>query len=840
MKVMERSIQSIAGLSSSEVENLQMQWGKNRLKSTSRHGIVFIMGQTVKEPMFLLLLGATFLYFLLGEYGEGMLMLVAMALVAAISIFQEIRSTHALAALSKYTEPLAKVIREGIDQAIPMEELVPGDVIIVEEGQKVPADAVIIRANDLSVNESLVTGESLPVEKDAARGNAILYQGTTINAGMGYAKVTATGDHTLLGRLGRSIDEIRVSPTQLQTWIARFVKAMAIFGLSAFALIWLVSYLHTNSITLSLLTGLTLAMSAIPEEVPVAFSSFMALGAYKMAALGIVVRHPHIMEDLGAVNIICLDKTGTLTENRMQVIQLHDRAAGPGETWQDGKPWNNTSILRIARLACEAVPFDAMEKAIVEAFATRTDSAYYLQLHMIHEYPLEGRPPMMTHVYDGPDCMIAAAKGAPERILDVCRMKESSRTEWQQLINDMTEAGYRVLGICSAADHHGELPVDQDGFDWQFEGLLALYDPPKKGLASVFSAWRQAGISVKIISGDHAGTVVHTARQAGMKGVLTTLTGDEIMAFSQEELSASVRQTAIYARMFPDAKTRVVDALKANGDIVAMTGDGVNDGPALRSAHIGIAMGKKGTDIAKEAADLIISDDDLGKITDAVRHGRGIRSNLGKAIRYLVTIHIPIILTASLPLLLSWHYPTIFTPIHIIFLELVMGPTCSVFYESEPMDPDIMTRPPTAGPGLFQHRELSLTLLLGTIAATGILSIYYFFMYQGFTVEYTRTIVFITLMVDNILLTFAGRSSRENILSPTRRRNPLAPAVLTLSIMFLAIIYFIPFVRHIFQLTNIRPLHALAAICVSMVSIGWFGVYRFMADSKLHRNELSI
>jgi len=828
------------GLDSAEAARLQALYGKNILRSGSRHRILVILWKAIREPMFALLAVACLLYFLLGEQGEGLLMLLAMGFVAAISVFQEIRSSRALAALRQYTQPLTTVLRDGQPKALPAEEIVPGDIISLGEGDRVPADARIIRANDLSMNESLVTGETFPVDKDGIEGNKLIYQGTTVNTGMCYAKVTDTGNDTMLGRLGLAIEESAPSPSPLQAWIAGFVKAMAIFGISAFVLIWMINYYHSHDLTLSLLMGLTLAMSAIPEEVPVAFSSFMALGAYRMATLGIVVRHPRVIESLGAVSVICLDKTGTLTENRMQVRALYDATGGKDEWWE-GRPWRDTRVLWYARLACEAEPFDVMEQAIVEAFGTNPGSGRYSRLRLVKEYPLGGRPPMMTHVYAGDVTDMAAAKGAPERILHICKMPEDIREKWQHRVSGLAEEGYRVLGVCSAI-HKGDYPAEQDGFDWQFEGLLALYDPPKKNLGKVFGEWRQAGISVKILSGDYAGTVLNVARQAGLGGMLKLLTGEEVMALPPEQLIREVQRFQLYARMFPEAKTKVVEALKAAGETVAMSGDGVNDGPALRSAQVGIAMGKKGTEIAKEAADLVIADDDLKRITEAIQHGRTIRDNLAKAIRYLITIHIPIILTASLPLLLGWRYPTVFSPIHIIFLELIMGPTCSVFYESEPMVKDVMgsqkkgLRSPdaAAGQSLFRGRDLPVTLALGGITAAGVLAVYYFFMQGAYSLEYTRTLVFLTLLFDNILLTFAGRSIRETFFTTIRYHNPLVPLFLGLSLLFIGIIYFVPGVRHLFLLTSIQPLHAIAALGVSLLSVGWFEVYKYLRIDNDH------
>jgi Ca2+-transporting ATPase len=801
------------GLSSAEAEYLRNKYGRNILYKTHGQGLLNILWGVAKEPMFILLMAATSLYFVLGEKGQGSLMLVAMVLVAAISVFQEVRSAHALKALRKMTEAGSTVLRDGSFREIPVEELVPGDIIRVEEGEQVPADGRIIRSNDLSMNESIVTGESIPVSKTVAPGENSLYQGSTVNTGLAYASVTATGNNTVLGRLGQSIESMQISPTQLQVWIARFVKAMAIFGIGAFVLIWLINYLHSGSLAKSLLTGLTLAMSAIPEEVPVAFSSYMALGAFRLSALGIVVRHPRIIENLGVLSVLCLDKTGTLTENRMQVESVYDaRTRQAEEAGEDGR-WQSSRVLWFARLASESEPFDVMEQAIIQAFDGCEDRAKYRPLRMVYEYPLSGRPPMMTHVYEGETLRVVAAKGAPERILRVCRLPEDAQRFWRERIQELAAEGCRVLGVCSA--EAVEYPQDQDGFNWQFEGLVSLYDPPRPGLERYFQEWKEAGVQVKIVSGDYAGTVVNIARRAGLDGGMEVLVGEEVMSMPFHQLAEKVRSINIYARMFPDAKTRVIDALKANGEIVAMSGDGVNDGPALRSAHVGIAMGKKGTEIARQAADLVLSDDNLEKITEALRNGRAIRTNLRKAIRYLVTIHIPIILTASLPLLLGWAYPTIFAPVHIIFLELIMGPTCSIYYEREPMDENAMKGRPQVG-GLLQGRALVLAITQGLVASAGLLSLYYYFMIHDYSLSYTRTIVFITLLIDNVLLTMAGGRSVWN-----GKRNPLTVPVLLTSILFVAFCYYLPFARDLFGLTSVAGVHILMSMAVSLISVGW-------------------
>ncbi|HET9057561.1 MAG TPA: cation-translocating P-type ATPase [Chitinophagaceae bacterium] len=814
------------GLTDQQILSLQKQYGRNIFEAEKTRRLAHILTDIIREPMFIMLSIACAAYFILGEYQEGSMMFIAMIIVTAISLYQEVKSTRALADLKKFTEPKITVIRNGKEEIILSEELVPGDVIVLEEGNRVPADALIIQQNDLTVNESIITGESMPVDKNMTEGNNHLFQGTIINSGKCYAQVTATGGNTTLGKLGKSISIIPTSKTLLQNQIGRFVKFMAVFGLVAFLIIWVINYINTENLVQSLLFGLTLAMSAVPEEIPVAFSSFMALGAYYMAKNGIITRQPQTIENLGSVSVICLDKTGTITENKMMVKSIFDYKTGLLEDLQNTTKLKNGSVLRYARLASEINPFDAMEKAIVEAYEQHIDATDEKPLKMIHEYPLGGRPPMMTHVYEQDNTHIIAAKGAPERILRICKVDDPTVSKIKNMIVQMASGGYRVIAVSSAV-HEGEYPTEQDYFDWTFEGLLALYDPPRKNVQNIFKRWNKAGINIKLITGDYAETAINIAQQVGMQNHEKFITGDVVMQLNSSELEKTVKEINIYARMYPDAKLKVIDAIKANGDIVAMTGDGVNDGPALKSSHIGIAMGSKGTEIAKEAADLILTDDDLEKITVAIQQGRKIYSNLKKAVRYIISIHIPIILAASLPLILGWRFPNIFTPIHVIFLELIMGPTCSIFYEKEPVEEAVMKKPPRKRTSnMFLGEELLISIVQGIIISLGILILYYFFMKGNYSIEYIRTVVFTTLIFSNIFLTFINRSFTETFVKTIQYKNALTPLVLIVSAIFLSSIYFIAPVQQLFQLTNINATHYITCVLTALLCTGWFEIFK--------------
>ena len=814
------------GLKQAEILLLEKKYGRNEFEADTTGSIFPLVWGIVKEPMFLMLLAACLLYFILGQAKEGFLMLAAMVFVGAISVYQEVKSTNALAALKQYTQPKVIVIRDGAEKTILSRDLVPGDVMVLEEGSRIPTDAMVLQSNDLTVNESIITGESMPADKNGSSPENQLFQGTMINTGKCLAKVTATGNLTVLGKLGKSISSISVSKTLLQEQITRFVKIMATMGIIIFCLIWLVNYLHTKELIQSLLLGLTLAMAIFPEEIPVAFSSFMALGAFHMAKLGIITRQPLTIENLGAVSIICLDKTGTITENKMEVKSIYNFEKDLLEEIKNGTDLLSQDVLRYARLASEGTPFDAMEKAIVCAFEMHSRESVSLP-SMVHEYPLGGKPPMMTHVYEWESNKMIAGKGAPERILNVCRLDQASKMKMQSIVIQMASMGYRVLGVCAAAFNGIEYPAQQDDFPWEFKGLLALYDPPKKGVKTHFDTWSRAGIQIKLVTGDYKETALNIATQVGMKLNGPVITGEQIMKMPTEGLQKEARESSIFARMFPEAKLKLIDALKANGEIVAMMGDGVNDGPALKSAQIGIAMGDKGTEIAREAAGLVLTDDDMGKVTEAIRQGRKIYYNLKKAIRYIISIHVPIVLTASVPLLLGWKFTAIFTPIHIIFLELVMGPTCSVFFEREPVEPGIMLQPPRSHThSIFTSKELLISLLQGLAMAVGLLIVYYFYMTEGYDISYIRTVVFTTLIISNIFLTFVNRSFEENIFKTVRYKNTLTPYVLFASIVFLCCISFIPFIRQLFELTHLHPAHYFLSLGLAMVITWWFEIYK--------------
>ncbi|MFL5741591.1 MAG: cation-translocating P-type ATPase [Flavisolibacter sp.] len=816
-------MQQTAGLNEFEVKALLQRYGKNTFHINEGRRFFKLLFDIFREPMFLILMAACLLYFLLGEHAEGLMMAAAMCFVAAISFFQEVKSTKALDALKDLVAPRVRVIRGGREENIDQETLVPSDLILLEEGNRIPADARVLDAHDLSVNESILTGESFAVIKNSDEGKNLLWQGTVINSGSCTALILATGMQTSLGKIGRSINTFEESKTPLQLKLDQFVRWFALFGICAFLLIFLFNWMHGHDWAASILFGLTLAMSAIPEEIPVAFSSFMALGAYRMSKLGIITRQTQTIENLGAVNVICLDKTGTITENKMKLKSVFDYRLGQSGS-EDNWTENMKFILYHAWLASEEHPFDAMEQAIEKAIEPTDHSS---RPQMVSEYPLSGDPPMMTHVYDQEENFLVVAKGALERILRVCKLPKEEEQQILSKAQQLGAKGQRVLGICHAKHSKTKLPLEQDDYDWQFEGMISFYDPPKPSVKNLIRQFHEAGIETKLLTGDFPETAIAIANETGLTEEVGCVTGKEVMNMSAQELEKKVGTTSVFARMFPEAKLKVIEAVKRTGLIVAMTGDGVNDGPALKGADIGIAMGKRGTEVARQAADLILSDDDLSRLAEAVRQGRKIFSNLKKAIRYIISIHIPIILTASLPLLFGWKYPNIFTPVHIIFLELIMGPTCSVFYEREPAEAYVMKRPPRKkNGGLFTAGEFLVSLLQGAIIATGILLLYAWAIEKNYSLAQTRTIVFTTLILSNIFLTFENRSFVETLRKTIHYKNNLTLSVLFLSTGFLLLIHLLPLARSLFGLELISFFDLFLCLATALLSVLWFEIWK--------------
>jgi Ca2+-transporting ATPase len=823
------------GLTNEEVAFSKANNGSNSNEHQQKNYFLLSVVEMVKEPMFLLLVVAASIYFITGDYGDGIFMTVAIILVAAISLFQEARSRNAIDSLKKLSQPKSKVIRNNEIIEIPSDEIVLGDFIQVEEGTFIPADAVIIQSNDFSVNESILSGESLSVYKNETSDEKHVFQGTIVATGLAICQVTAIGNQTNLGKIGNSLEEIEEEKTPLQIQINSFVKKMSIIGLVIFGIVWAVNFYHSQSILDSLLKALTIAMSVIPEEIPVSFTTFMALGAWRLMKMGIITKQTKTVETLGSATVICADKTGTITENKMSLAQLY--LFHSNDIIDTSKNLNSEAqeLLSYAMWSSEPIPFDAMEIAIHEAYSKLQTTDERLHYKLMHEYPLSGKPPMMTHIFENSNGnKIIAAKGATETLIEVSDLSEKEKEQILNAMYSMATKGFRVLGV-GVSDFDGDgYPKTQQEFKFAFKGLVAFYDPPKANIQAVFETFYRAGIQLKIVTGDNAATTVTIAKQIGFKNFEKVLNGDELMTMDEKTLKEKVMQTAIFTRMFPEAKLKIIQALKDNNQIVAMTGDGVNDGPALKAAHIGIAMGKKGTEIAKQAANLILIEDDFSKMIDAIAMGRKIYLNLKKAIQYIISIHIPIILIVFIPLALGWIYPNIFTPVHIIFLEIIMGPTCSIIYENEPMESNLMLQKPRPlSNTFFKFKEIAISIVQGLAITTGLLFVYQYGVLNDYNEEVTRTLIFITLIASNIFLTLTNRSFHHSIFTTILYKNNLVPLIIGITIFMSSLLLVVPLFTKFFLFEKVTLTQLGLSILVGFISVIWIEIYKVLRRKKL-------
>lgn len=827
-----QSRNNLKGLNEAQVDASRQQHGINKTGYKESNPFFHALLDMIKEPMFVLLLVAATIYFISGNTGEGLFMVFSILLVSAISLYQDSRSRNALKALQKLAQPKAKVLREGSAIDIAAEEVVIGDYLVVEEGEIIPADAVVLEANDFAVNESILTGESFPVDKKEATKDPI-YQGTFVTGGLAIAEVTAIGNGTKLGQIAGSLASIEEEKTPLQVQMSNFVRKMAVAGLIVFLIVWGLNYMQSQELLNSLLKALTLAMSILPEEIPVAFTSFMALGAWRLMRQGIIVKQTKTVETLGSASVICTDKTGTITRNQMSLAKFYlgkqkRIAADAGEDEEANR------LLTLSMWASEPIPFDPMEHAIHDAYARLPGTDKRNEFRIVHEYPLSGTPPMMTHVFanDAGDRVIAA-KGAPEAIISISDLSPAEKQEGLNAFRQLASEGYRVLAVAESDFKGEDYPGQQQDLPFNFRGLVAFYDPPKENIADVFQKFYQAGIDIKIITGDNAATTSTIARQLNFRGSGDVITGEELSRLSSRELDEQVMRSHVLTRMFPEAKLQVIESLKSNRQIVAMTGDGVNDGPALKAAHIGIAMGERGSEIARDAASLIIADDDLGKMVDAVAMGRKIYSNLKKAIQYIVSIHIPIILTVFIPLALGWVYPNIFTPVHVIFLELIMGPTCSIIYENEPLEKNLMKQPPRPlTDTFFNWRELGASIVQGLVITAGTLGSYLYAVHEGLDENGTRTMVFITLITANIFLTLVNRSFTYSIFVTIRYKNRLVPLMIGITILLTVLLVFVPPFARFFQFELLTMPLLLIATAFGALSVLWKEVGKTSGDRR--------
>ncbi len=772
------------GLSSGQAQARLARDGPNELPTPGRRGAWRLLGEVLREPMFLLLVACGALYLLLGDVHEALTLLVFVVVVMAITAVQKHRSERSLEALRDLSSPRALVWRDGQPQRIAGRDLVAGDVVLLAEGDRVPADLRLLATAGLCIDESMLSGESVPVAKhpfagapgDAPPADSLAFSGTLVTQGSGQGVVVATGVRSSLGRIGASLRAIDSGPTPVQAETQRIVAWVAVAGLAlalALALAW---GLSRGEWLMGLLAGLTLAMAILPEELPVVLTIFMGLGAWRLARQQVLTRRMPAVETLGATTVLCVDKTGTLTQNRMALRRLWvDGDTQPLPAPQQALPEAFHPVLEYALLASHRRTFDPMETAIVEAGQTLLADTEHLHAdwQLVDDYPLSRDMLAMSRVWQSPDHrhLLVAAKGAPEAVVDLCHLDGVRQAAIAQAVEALARDGLRVLGVARAVFPAGALPPIQHGFDFEWVGLLAMEDPLRPEVPRAIAECHAAGIRVVMVTGDHAETALAMGRQAGLRVDTGFLTGADIDALDDADLARHLRQTDLYCRVQPQHKLRLVQTLRAMGEVVAMTGDGVNDAPALKAAHIGVAMGARGTDVAREAADLVLLQDDFASLVQAVRHGRRVFANLRKAIAFVLAVHLPIIGLALAPLLLGW--PLVLMPVHILFLQLVIDPACSIVLEAEPLERGAMQAPPRSPQArLFDRHVWGRGLAQGV----GLLAIVVLAYAQARAAsgadEVARALAFVVLVVANLALIHVNRHWRR----PARAHRAWNPA----------------------------------------------------------------
>ena len=841
----------LLGLSSQEARTRLLADGPNELPESRLRSPFRRIADLFAEPMLVLLAAAGVINFVLSEPLDGVLLFLSVLVVVGISLYQEGKTERALLALREMSAPRALVVRDGRQLRVPSTEVVVGDVLVLQEGDQVSADAMLIEASNVVVDESLLTGESVSVNKTPRHAElpAIVdppggddkpwvYSGTLVVRGSGRAVVTATGPATEIGKIGAALGTIFRERTPLQQEIRRLVRVIASLGVGAALLVVAVYGLTRGDWLKAVLVGIAVVMSMIPEEFPVIFTVFLALGAWRMSKMRVLARKAAVIEALGAATVICVDKTGTLTMNSMEIDELIVGSRVVRLSEGNLKP-EQLDVIRFGLLASSAHPVDPMDRA----FRDRSnlfdgDSSHPSSFELIVEYPLIESRLAVIQVWRGPsgDDMIAA-KGAPETILQLCEFDDVAGSDVLRMVQESATRGHRVLGVAHASwPRDAELPTDPSRFDFQFLGLVGMIDPIRPGARESVKVANTAGIRVIMITGDHPSTAIAVAGQIGIDGQHGVLKGADVDHMSDDELSRRVREVSVFARMVPSQKLRLIRALKKNGEVVAMTGDGVNDAPALRAADIGIAMGGRGTDVAREAASLVITDDDFSSIVEGVRQGRGIYDNLRKAMSYVVAVHVAIVGVALFPLF-EQDWPLVLLPLQLALLELVIDPACSIVFEAEHHDPNLMNMPPRKpDASLFSRGRMVISALQGLAVLGAVAVVYAWAMSGDRGLSVVRSLTFGTLVLSNLGLILVNRSWKLSALHTVKsRKNPAMWWLMGIVIAVLAALLYVPAARSALDFGVVAPGDLAVPIAAALASVAWFEGYKV-----LHRRMTSL
>ncbi|WP_455821809.1 cation-translocating P-type ATPase [Clostridium butyricum] len=818
---------NLGGLNSEEVEKLQKKYGMNELVIQEKPNMLKKFLGVFKEPMFLLLLIAATVYFLLGAPKDGAIMLVFVGFVASITFIQEWKTEKTMNALKDLTSPKVNTLRNGKNILIKSTELVPGDVVFLSEGERIPADCIVLEPSNFSVDESILTGESEYVMKVSTTQSEkstdywkkdILYAGTLCVFGKCTAIVKFTGVNTEYGKIGKAISEAKDEPTPLQKKVSILVKNIAIAGVILCISVMLASYFYSFNILNSILSGISLAMAIIPEEFPVVLTVFLSMGAYRLAKNNTLMRKISAVETLGSATVLCVDKTGTITQNKMKVKSIYS----------DGRIFNNEDLKNqelsdLMVLSCEKDPYDPMEKAILEA-------ANLSQLETLYKYNLskkiafDSKTKRMANIYIKDNKYYVAVKGSAETVLGLCNLDKETMDEINIEIDKMASNGLRVLALADCTSE--KVYEDLECYELTFKALVGLQDPPKEGVEEAIKLCKKAGIRVVMITGDYSKTAMAIGEEIGLKFTDKVIVGNEIDSLSENELCEVVKSCDVFSRVIPEQKMKIVKALKKNGEIVAMTGDGVNDAPALKSADIGIAMGQRGTEVAKEAAHMILMDDNFTTIVKSVKDGRRVYDNIRKAMVYILIIHIPIAAMAMFAPL--FNLPPLLLPMHIMLLELIIDPTCSIVFEGEPAEANIMENPPRPPQEPLLTRNLTIKVVLqGVVMFLAAFMPFHYMIDLGISSEYARSFSLITFIVANVTLVLVNRSNTELLYHLIKEKGSKVRLIVNSMalIMVFAIVY-IPILNGFFRTEKIGIYPLIFAIVLGFISTGWWEIVK--------------
>jgi len=838
------------GLTSSQAKEKLKKEGYNNLPSSKSKNIFSIALGVIKEPMFILLVTCGSLYLFLGNLQEGLTLLGFVFLIMGIEFFQKRKTEKALDALKELANPKALVIRNYEEKIIPSSEVVVDDIIIFVEGDRVPADAIVIQSINISVDESLLTGEAVPVRKQVWDGIQkithpggddlpFVYSGSMIVHGNGIARVTSTGINTEIGKIGKALESIKEESTKLKIEMTALVQKITIVAIIFSALVIVAYYFTRGNLLDGVLAGITLAMAILPEEFPVILTIFMALGAWRMSQNKVLTRKSSTIETLGAATVLCTDKTGTLTYNKMTVAELFNGIDYEiiGKDNQLNSEFHE--LIEFGILSSQINPFDPMEKAITDLgnlFFKETEHIHS-NWKMIKEYSLSKELLAMSRVFsqNKTNEVIIASKGAPEAIFDLCHLNTKTKAKMLLAVENLASKGLRVLGVAKAKISSTELPESQHDLKFEFIGLIGLADPIRKNIKQSISECYKAGVRVIMITGDYSITAKHIAQEIGLKNPNNCITGDDLQLMTDKDFSEKIKTTNVFARVFPEQKLKIVEALKKNKEIVAMTGDGVNDAPALKSAHIGIAMGKKGTDVAREASSLVLMDDNFSSIVATIKMGRRIYDNLQKALGYTFAIHVPIAGLSLIPILLG-NFPLILWTVHIVFLEIIIDPACTIIFEAEKEDKNIMNKPPRkTNESFFGINKIGLSCLQGGTILIISLLIYFIGLYFNYNEKEVRTMTFVTLIVSNLAIIQTNRSWTNNIFKIIATPNKAVLWVIGGAIFFLILILNTSFFLDLFQFQHISLIKIGICSIAGISSILWFELYKLKKNFELKK-----